>query len=350
MSRWLPLLLVACSGLGAGDPPAPAGPPPALVRVAEAEGGVLADGWELPAEVRALDQARLAAGASGPVVRLAVREGARVERGELLLQVDPAPAAARLAVAQAEARETEVALERARREVERTAAVADGVLSASELDDAATAVRTLEARLARQQAAAREARVVLQRHDLVAPFAGSVAALQVSEGDWVEPSAPVLTLVSSDRLDLRVDAPRELVDQVAIGDAVAVRRDAGAVQARVVGLVPSLEPVARTAVIRLEPEEAAPWLVAGLAATARFEVRREAADGAIVPRDALVLGVTGARVFRVVEGKAELVEVEVVATAEDRALVRPLAAGDRVVVRGNERLRGGQPVTVEGSP
>ena len=68
----------------------------------------------------------------------------------------------------------------------------------------------------------------------------------------------------------------------------------------------------------------------------------------VVPRDALVVGVVGTRVMKVVGAKVEPIEVEVIATADADALARAtgLAPGDRVVTRGNERLRPGQAVTV----
>jgi multidrug efflux pump subunit AcrA (membrane-fusion protein) len=49
-----------------------------------------------------------------------------------------------------------------------------------------------------------------------------------------------------------------------------------------------------------------------------------------------------------VDGNAQPIDVTVVATAEAQVLVRGdgLAAGDQVVVRGNERLRPGQPLQV----
>jgi RND family efflux transporter MFP subunit len=222
------------------------------------------------------------------------------------------------------------------------------VLSASELDIAETDALALEARLARQQAAAREARVALGRHQLTAPFDGVVQLLLVSEGDWVEPGTTVIELVSSDRVDLRVDAPRELIQHVAIGDPVALSHRGRAAAARVVGVVPSLDPASRTAVVRVEPEPPSPdWLVAGLSVAARFDVRHDAADAARIPRDALVLGAVGTRVIKVVDGVAEAIDVEVLATAGDQALVRPLSPGDVVVVRGNERLRTGQKLAIE---
>jgi len=54
-------------------------------------------------------------------------------------------------------------------------------------------------------------------------------------------------------------------------------------------------------------------------------------------------------VVRIADGVAEVVAVEVIGATGTRLAVRPVAgtlvAGDRVVVRGNERLRPGQPVT-----
>jgi hypothetical protein len=70
-----------------------------------------------------------------------------------------------------------------------------------------------------------------------------------------------------------------------------------------------------------------------------------------VPRDALLLDPDQARVLRVDDGVATAVPVEIVATADAAALVQGegLSVGDAVVTRGNERVRPGQPVRVEGA-
>jgi multidrug efflux pump subunit AcrA (membrane-fusion protein) len=68
----------------------------------------------------------------------------------------------------------------------------------------------------------------------------------------------------------------------------------------------------------------------------------------MVPRDAVIVRADGAHVFRVAKGDvAERVAVRVGNGDSQRVEVSGgLAAGDRVVVRGGERLRQGQPVKV----
>lgn len=335
------LLLAACSGGEEGA--SSAGGRPARVAVATAEAGSLSDTWTVPGDVRALDRAELASGAAGPVTELSVRVGDRVASGDTLLQIDPAPASARLAAARAAARETEVALAQARRDLERIDRVSDKVLSEAERDAARSRVDTLDARLQSQQAAAREAQVQLARHSLRAPFDGVVSARRVDRGDWVSIGQPVLDLVSVDAIDVRVDVTRALARQVQPGDPVTL----GPVAGQVLAVVPALDPTTRTSAIRVAPAPGmAHDFVPGDTVSVGFRVQRSRDDGALVPRDALLLGPVDTRIARVAEGHADIVTVQVVATTAERALVTGIEPGDAVVTRGGERLRPGQALEI----
>jgi RND family efflux transporter MFP subunit len=318
------------------------------VAVGEAKAGAIEDTWTFLGDVRALDRAELAAATAGPVVSVSVREGDRVTSGQTLLEVDTKLAAAQSASATASAEEGGLQLEQARRDLARLQRVAEGVLAPAELEQAKTRVDMLAARHAGLVAAADRARVELGRHRVRAPFDGLVAQRHVDAGDWVAPGQAVLDLVSTDRVDIRVDASAELAQQVAPGDAV-VMHGRGEVAGVVVGVVPALDPVSRTALVRVEPSEAASWLVPGSSVEVAFDVQR-GGEGVLVPRDALVPGPVETRVVRVVDGAAQPVTVLVLASTHDTALVsgEGLVAGDVVVVRGNERLRPGQGVRVAG--
>ena len=74
--------------------------------------------------------------------------------------------------------------------------------------------------------------------------------------------------------------------------------------------------------------------------------------GLMVPRDAVIVRADGAHVFRVGKGDvAERIAVRVgTGDSEQVEITGSLAAGDRVVVRGGERLRPGQPVKIAAAP
>jgi multidrug resistance efflux pump len=161
--------------------------------------------------------------------------------------------------------------------------------------------------------------------------------------------AQVVDLVDDTRVEILVNGSAELARRVTEGAKATVRLDAQSVEAEVVGIVRALDRATRTAKLRLQPASAPPWLLAGSSVDVVFSVQRSG-EGVVVPRDALVLGAVDTRVFEVVDGKAQPIIVQVVATADAEALVvgEGLTAGDSVVVRGNERLRPGQDVVVGG--
>ncbi len=341
MLRWILLFVVACGA--AEEQSAPSGPPPALVRVADVGSGDLTEEWAAVAEVHALESAELAAGATGPVTNVAVREGDEVTAGAVLMEIDTALARAQRDAAAAAADEAAIELERLREGMRRRDSVREGVLAGQEITDARSAVRMQEARFAAAQATAAEARAMLARHRVRAPFDGVVTTRSVDRGDWVTVGEPVLGVVSNSDVEVRSSVPRELADQLRPGLRVSVGGDSGTV----VAIVPALDRTTRTALLRITPDPNA-LLVAGQMVDLRLPVSWTG-DGVSVPRDALLLDPGQTRVLRVVEGTAQSIPVEVAAMSDEAALLLPgaLVAGDKVITRGNERVRDGQAVRIE---
>jgi len=321
------------------------GPPPALVRTAEVTSGDLVEQWQAVGSVRALQAAELAAGASGPVASVTAREGDTVSAGQMLLELDAGPAAARWRAAQAAADEATVELDRLQAALARREAVADGVLAAEELQDARAGVARQQARVASLAPAAGEAATTLGRHTIRAPFDGVLTTRSVDPGDWVTAGQPVLALVSTGAVEVHTRVPQRVARRVEAGLAVQVSGNPGTVAA----VVPAIDPASQTMLVRIRPD-AGGSLVAGDAVDVRLPVSWDGA-GVTVPRDALLLDPDQARVLRVDAGVATPVPVEVLATADAVALVQGtgLSVGDAVVTRGNERVRPGQAVRVEGA-
>jgi multidrug efflux pump subunit AcrA (membrane-fusion protein) len=74
----------------------------------------------------------------------------------------------------------------------------------------------------------------------------------------------------------------------------------------------------------------------------------ESRKSLVVPRDAVLLLSEQAVVFAVVDSKAKMIPVKVIGYQGQVAGLQGegLSAGMKVVVKGNERLQDGQPVTV----
>lgn len=334
------LLFLAC-----GSPEVAAGAaarPAALVAVAPVREGTLDDRWSIPGDVRALERSELAAGATGRIVRFPVREGDRVAEGDLLVEVDPSLASAELRAARAVAARDAARLRIAQQRLERLQKVDGAVVAADELDAAQAEVDALAAAAEAADAQQAQQAVRLGRHRVTAPYAGVVTARRADVGDWATEGQRVVDLVQIDPVEILVDAPPELAASVAPGDGVSVGEGTGTL----VAVVPALDPTTRTARLRITPE-AGMGLVPGGTVEVVFAVQRS--GGLVVPRDAVVPDGDDARVFRVEEGTARALTVRVLASAGEEVLVQAdgLAPGDPLVVRGNERLRPDQPVTVQ---
>ena len=319
------------------------------VEVATGRVGELAIEREYLGLVRSVARAELAAGADGEVLEVSVREGDRVEAGQLLLRIDPDLARAALRSARAAQRERSAEEAQASRDARRLEAAGARTVAAVEIERAAARADALAAAGQNVRAEVARARASLERHRVVAPFAGVIAAREVDPGDWVTAGTEVLVLVADDRTEVLVRVEPEILEDLEVGTEGTLLSGRREARARVTGVVRALDAATRSARVRLSPVAAAPWLLAGSAVRVRFELSH-GGEGVVVPRDALVAGVAETRVVRVVDGRAEPLAVEVLerGAEEVRVLAEGLGPDDRLVVRGNERLRPGQPVRVAG--
>jgi RND family efflux transporter MFP subunit len=186
---------------------------------------------------------RIVAPRDGRVDAVAVEDGARVERGDVLVELDRRQAQialdiaqANLNQAQAQAKVLETRLEPAHIQAQRLREAAGaGAASGQAADDAASALASLEAEAQAAQAAVKvaqqhveEARVELDARTIRAPTAGSIVRRAVHEGDAVSAQA------ASELFQLLPDRPRivraELneayVDLIKVGMRAEVVRDA----------------------------------------------------------------------------------------------------------------------------
>jgi HlyD family secretion protein len=177
--------------------------------------------------VKSRQRSRLGAEGAGRVVEILRREGARVRRGELLVQLDDLTAQGRLALARRDGDAARAALASAQsgatlahRDLARAERLFHDALTSQEAMDqarsrdesAAAALQGAQAQLERANAAVKLAEDALRDLRVVAPFDGVVTQRFVEVGEAVVPGQPVLEVLNPD--SLYVSAP---IDEMDIG-------------------------------------------------------------------------------------------------------------------------------------
>jgi HlyD family secretion protein len=190
----------------------------------------------------------ISADLSGRVTQVAVEEGQWVERGALLLRIDPtqyqsAVRRAEAAVAQARAREAQARAQllKAQNDVRRAEMLAQGkeLISAQDLDQARTQAQVAEAEMQaarfavqQAQAAVSEARDNLSKTTIVAPMSGRVTRLNIEEGETAvigtmnNPGSLLLTVADLSVMEAKIKVDETEVPNLGVGDSASVRIDA----------------------------------------------------------------------------------------------------------------------------
>ncbi|EIC31248.1 MULTISPECIES: efflux RND transporter periplasmic adaptor subunit [Methylomicrobium] len=230
--------------------------------------------------VKACRRAYLAPAAGGQVAQLNVKEGDKVRKNELLMEVWNHDLKAQLALQEAQIRANHAAAEQACqlkggaiREAERISRLQkyNHIVSEEQVDTKVTnakaqsaACLSAKAAVDVSQASRDAAKAAIERTYVEAPFDGTVAEINVELGEYVTPSPPgIPTLPAIDLLDvscLYVSAPIDEVDapQIKTGmtayvslDAFPGRRSLGTVS-RIAPYVLEKEKQARTVEVEVK--------------------------------------------------------------------------------------------------
>lgn len=339
-------LLALLRGIGAGaQTTAPATEPlPPMVAVALAVRTAFTPRHRAPGSVLSREDARVAGEAGGRVERV-VEVGERIRRGELLARLDDTALRLREREDQAGLARIRAQLELATRQEARYAQLLErGGVSGVQLDEVRAEREMLAQDLARAQVSLEQTRHQRSLAGIRAPFDGVVAERYIQPGEYLAPGAAVVRLVNTDALEVRVRAPVALGGHLVVGMPVRLE---GVGERRIAALVPVGDEASRQLELRIALE--AGELPVGAALDVDLP-SAEPREVLAVPRDAIVMRREGDYVMRVgADDLAERVPVVVGESLDGLVEVEgELSAGDRLVVRGGERLQAGQRVAWDG--
>jgi membrane fusion protein (multidrug efflux system) len=363
-TAFLPLLLVAL-GLAAcsKDPQGAQGDGPVPVSVVTLKPETVTLRRELPGRSSAYLVAEVRPQVDGIVLKRLFTEGGLVKQGQPLYQLDDATYRADLNSARANVVRAQATLETAALNAKRSAELVKvDAVSKQDDENAAAALRQAEAELKAAQAAVERAETILGYARITSPIDGRIGKSSVTQGALVTARQEEPLAVVQQLDPIYVDLTQSSAEWLELRKQLAGGRMAGASDLPVTILLEdgteyshpgklafsevSVDPTTGSFALRVVVPNPDHVLLPGMYVRAVVGTGiRE--NGLLVPQQGVQRDPKGGTTAMVVddEGKVALREVRVSRTVGDKWLVEEgLAAGDRVIVEGLQKIRPGAPV------
>jgi RND family efflux transporter MFP subunit len=208
-------------------------------------------------------------------------------------------------------------------------------------------VKRLEKQTESLQAGVERLELELKKSLIRSPFNGLVVKRHVDRGEWLSEGGPVAMIAKDDVVDIIVNLPERLIRHVKIGINVKVTVGEQKLSGKIITVVPKGDVATRTFPVKIRMPNTNS-LIEGMTARVRLSTGK-VVKTLMVPRDAVIPVFGRTVVFAVIDSKARMIPVDIIGYA---GLTMGVAAqglkdGMLVVVKGNERLRDGQLVSVD---
>lgn len=324
-------LLAAC---GSGEQKVQGGGPPAIVTTVVLQPSEWHDSIDALGTARARESVTITAKVSETVEQVKFDSGEQVRAGQPLVVLSGKAQRAELAEAQARYAEAQRLFDRQQDLAKRQ------LIAASQFDLQRAARDAAKAQLD-------QVRAQISDRAIVAPFAGTLGLRQVSPGSLVTPGTVITTLDNLSTMELDFSVPERFLPALSVGQAISARTDAYAEEdfsGRIASLDPRIDPVSRAITVRAEIANPDGRLRPGM--LMRVSVALPGRQALQVPE--IALQQVGQQAFLFVVGVDNKVEQVAVRIGQRKPgaveILEGVKAGDRIVVEGTVKLRGGSEI------
>lgn len=304
--------------------------------------------------VEAFETVNATARVQGVVERVRFREGQPVRAGEVLVEIEPDRYRLAVEAAQAAVTKSEAELREAQAGLQRRQAVVDanpGLIRGEEVETWRTRAATASADLSQSRAMLQQAQLNLRDAFVRAPIAGVIQTRTVQTGQYVQPGTLVATLVDRDPLLVRFQVPEVEASRIRSGMPVTflVSEDPRPYTGQITYVAAAASETSRMVDVNAlvnDPNREA--LRPGAFARVTIPIPGSSTNP-VIPQTAIRPSEKGFLAFVVEEGGTAREKTLALGlrTPDGRVeVVRGLAAGDKLVVRGAEALRDGAKVKI----
>jgi len=344
------IALAACSGKP--PPPKEAAVP---VDTANVVRKTVPDLIEAPGAVEPIESVAVKSLVDGQLLEVHVKDGEEVKKGQLLFKIDPRPAQATLAQAQAALAKDIAARDLAKAQLDRYKPVASkGFISADQMQQYRTAFAAAAASVKVDQANVDATKLTLGYTDIFAPLSGRAGRILVQAGNLVKANdtQPLLTINQLSPIYVNFAIPGAYVDRVRSAQAkgkLPVFAAGQGLDGRIDGELSfvdnAVDPTTNTVKLRASFANTDERLWPGNFINMTLTLGTDS-NALVVPDAAVKAGPNGSYVFVVgADNKAQQRGVKVVRSVNGETMIADgLAENDKVVTDGQSRLINGTKV------
>jgi len=292
------------------------------------------------------NDSKIAAEISGRLNSL-VELGSKVKKNQIIAQIDNRRLKLQRIEEQAKVEIAQATLTFERSEVSRKKSLINKKLvSQTELDETLAKRDIAQGNLSAAKARLAQTEQDLDYTKLKAPFDGIIAQRLSNEGEYVDSGNAIVRIVETANTEASIFAPLTAYQYLKKSRTLAVRSPLGTGLANIKVLIPVADTRSHLMEVRLDMSTF-DWPI-GLNITAAVAVG-ESKEVLAVPRDALVLRRNSISIFRINEkNTAQQIDVSIgMGEGEWVEVSGDISEGDRIVIRGAERLRTGQTVNIK---
>ncbi|HET6245769.1 MAG: efflux RND transporter periplasmic adaptor subunit [Bacteroidetes bacterium] len=272
---------------------------------------------------------------SGRIIKINFEEGSTVNKGQILVKLDDLELKSLLQKSVLEKKLLDNKEKRQKKLLEIEA------ISQEEYDISQNAVDVLSAHIAMLRAQ-------IQKTEIVAPFNGRIGLRNVSEGAIISPTTLIASLQDYSLIKLDFSVPEKYASQINSNTKILFTLEGSEekYEAKVHAIEPRIDPVNRSLKIRAICSNKDRKILPGAFANVQVQLG-EATLSIMIPTQAVIPDISGAKVYILKNGKASLSPVTTgLRTDIEISITSGINEGDTVITSGILQLKPGMPVLV----
>lgn len=291
----------------------------------------------------------------GRIVDILFEEGQEVEKGQVLVRLDPARIQAEIRNLEARIHQIRIRLENKTRTLQRhRSLVKRGVVSQQQFEDLQSEIKEIKAQIIQAQADLARQKELLSYTEIRAPFYGITGARNFSLGHYLKTGDPIVTIVNLDPLEITFHVPEKFKSDLHIGQDVLLSVDAypeKTFKGKLFFISPKVDVDMRAFQVKARVRNNRPFLNPGM--FARIQMITEVHESAIVVPWESVIQTEDETYIYVLKGDvAQKVPVSLGKITSEWAeiLDPPLSDGETIILEGKFAVKDGMKVAVREGP